>query len=784
MNPVPQVNDKGFITDQKSGLLVPETYHRNTSSLTSVLRTQSPLNRQGFNEGYAVNRESQTLAIQFPQKGSGLDDMITGAFVEGRIANVGVSPVPSPQLAAIVKKQQDQAATASLELTGRKTPVGQIKRALSHFNDSPLGVTDALRKIVHGLRTYNRGAPIATVPITYAFHTWEDYGLQAIPLLKKGETEENAKRYALAVDWNRIGTPIPFLPNVFDLEPTGHPLYPYWYRVYRGKNKNDYVWVLLHKSHIIPLTPGTTNTPCVGTSAAWMYMGVLAESVLITDERLERKMNAISDGLLGIGGMTETAGQIQAQVEETKENSEMLGNILANGYTILVSESQVNFAAFRFRQHDGTEFKDWREWEEDVLALCMGDPLSAITTRGGVGFGSQADTAAEQSADSGVRSLLHQIGIGLGSVYKRIMVAINMPNDRSQRLNISTLETFSKAVAKLPESVMSPEEMRAIIDRDILRIPDISDNATNAGTTSDDSTDEQDLEALRPVRPLLAQARYYFEPVEPDGAEDPLPENSPNAEAAPTADYDEAYPDDEAILEAEVSDDDEPPEPDDDPTLTPWLWLSALYLYQRRRDGREVDREVAVDRRTGYSEIRSASTAVLANQLAQGDISLQTWVTLMDQTAEVTLSNNYRLGRGGVNAMTDADYAQLNTLVGDRFADIRNLASRIGEGRYTEAQISNFSGNIIRGSIEAFERGNAAAYGVSDLPAYPADGTTQCKKGDKCHWEIEQLDGEGNYDAYWRLAPAEHCPTCDERAQLWNPLEIRDGVYDTPIPIG
>lgn len=63
------------------------------------------------------------------------------------------------------------------------------------------------------------------------------------------------------------------------------------------------------------------------------------------------------------------------------------------------------------------------------------------------------------------------------------------------------------------------------------------------------------------------------------------------------------------------------------------------------------------------------------------------------------------------------------------------------------------------------------------LPALPGDGTTQCLTNCKCAWNIEQLDGDGNYDCYWIYGATErHCQSCRERQSQWAPLRIRDGV--------
>lgn len=62
------------------------------------------------------------------------------------------------------------------------------------------------------------------------------------------------------------------------------------------------------------------------------------------------------------------------------------------------------------------------------------------------------------------------------------------------------------------------------------------------------------------------------------------------------------------------------------------------------------------------------------------------------------------------------------------------------------------------------------------LPAVPGDGSTQCLTNCGCSWDVQQLDGDGNYDCYWRLGKAENCQSCVQRARDWAPLRVRDGV--------
>lgn len=61
------------------------------------------------------------------------------------------------------------------------------------------------------------------------------------------------------------------------------------------------------------------------------------------------------------------------------------------------------------------------------------------------------------------------------------------------------------------------------------------------------------------------------------------------------------------------------------------------------------------------------------------------------------------------------------------------------------------------------------------LPAQPGDGTTICLTNCGCAWEIDELEGDGNADAYWRRSKDDSCQTCLEREAQWSPLKIRSG---------
>lgn len=63
------------------------------------------------------------------------------------------------------------------------------------------------------------------------------------------------------------------------------------------------------------------------------------------------------------------------------------------------------------------------------------------------------------------------------------------------------------------------------------------------------------------------------------------------------------------------------------------------------------------------------------------------------------------------------------------------------------------------------------------LPAFPGDGTTQCKTNCGCRWEIKVIDKEeGSYNATWLRGKRDSCQSCIEREKMWSPLRIRGGM--------
>jgi hypothetical protein len=194
----------------------------------------------------------------------------------------------------------------------------------------------------------------------------------------------------------------------------------------------------------------------------------------------------------------------------------------------------------------------------------------------------------------------------------------------------------------------------------------------------------------------------------------------------------------------------------------PRLDVEALRAAQARLQA-EFDRRV-----TAY-----------AAGLADGRIDIPTWDSLMRQELRRYHLATAITGAGGPSN-ADADTFRLGQRKAEeQIAYLKAWTQELTDGRFpvdAAARIRQRA-KLYGGAANAtFNESQALALGLPPMPFQPAIGT-DCKSNCKCHWEFVQLPGSGNFDCYWRLAEAEHCATCKQRAKIANPLKVRGGNF-------
>lgn len=157
----------------------------------------------------------------------------------------------------------------------------------------------------------------------------------------------------------------------------------------------------------------------------------------------------------------------------------------------------------------------------------------------------------------------------------------------------------------------------------------------------------------------------------------------------------------------------------------------------------------------------------------------RTTARVWEAAAEKTLAAHhlaaYAQGAGvPVSKLTPKDHEVVEKYLQTQFDHLARFGQDLSVGRYAESPSSalNRSSMYADAAKATWWMGKTRGW---DLPAWPCDGTTQCLSNCNCTWTIQELEGQGNADAYWRLGTNDHCQTCLVRAEEWAPLRIRDG---------
>lgn len=202
-----------------------------------------------------------------------------------------------------------------------------------------------------------------------------------------------------------------------------------------------------------------------------------------------------------------------------------------------------------------------------------------------------------------------------------------------------------------------------------------------------------------------------------------------------------------------------------------WTWDPASRRYRSTATGRWLSHSGVAALRSAFAlEQRSwADTAAAA--LGRRDWTVRRWELEIRARLKTVYLAEYLLGRGGQPSMTPTDYGRVGGLLAEQYAFLRQFALDIQGGTLSEGQIAARTQLYHASAIQAFERGKAAAYSPTlILPAYPADGSAECRANDSCRWRITET--KTAWRATWTLGHAEHCETCLVRSRTWNPLRI------------
>jgi hypothetical protein len=175
---------------------------------------------------------------------------------------------------------------------------------------------------------------------------------------------------------------------------------------------------------------------------------------------------------------------------------------------------------------------------------------------------------------------------------------------------------------------------------------------------------------------------------------------------------------------------------------------------------------------TKLQTLAAESVGAITQRLVAGEITPTAWLREMERAiarahtaafiAATADRTGQRVGAGLITPrnLSRAERADLDKAVAAQRPYLARFARDVRGGDLSDAQIQARA-DLYAGPVRATY--SKTRWADVNLPAHPADGSTECLAWCKCSWALRD-DGY-----HWELGAAEHCPTCESRAARWRP---------------
>lgn len=204
-----------------------------------------------------------------------------------------------------------------------------------------------------------------------------------------------------------------------------------------------------------------------------------------------------------------------------------------------------------------------------------------------------------------------------------------------------------------------------------------------------------------------------------------------------------------------------------------WRWDAEHRVYVNVETGEEITFTQQIERRNALAAAHASYLDDVFALLVASSVTVWGWEAEVGRIASALIGAQYLLGIGGYDAFvaTEGAAAQLTGVHAALMGDVRAFAMSVAAGELTEGQATSFQKQLLNGTVGAFDRGRAKTFRIGDLPAWPADGSTECGRNCKCWWSFHEV-AEG-VDCFWHLAPgAAHCNGCMANANSYSPYFV------------
>ena len=202
-----------------------------------------------------------------------------------------------------------------------------------------------------------------------------------------------------------------------------------------------------------------------------------------------------------------------------------------------------------------------------------------------------------------------------------------------------------------------------------------------------------------------------------------------------------------------------------------WQWDARTKRYRDTTSGRYLSPAKMTVLRDRFLDAQGEKARGAAARLATGTRTVTEWQQDLRKCVKQTFVDQYVLARGGRRQMTPRDWGALGQMLREQYGYLNGFAAEVASGALTQAQIASRGELYLNSSRQAFEKGQAASWGVR-LSLVPADGRAECRSNCKCSLKYEQAETPGIVNVYWVRSAAESCPTCVLMSANWNPLRV------------
>lgn len=204
--------------------------------------------------------------------------------------------------------------------------------------------------------------------------------------------------------------------------------------------------------------------------------------------------------------------------------------------------------------------------------------------------------------------------------------------------------------------------------------------------------------------------------------------------------------------------------------MAKWGFDTTAKRYRDLGSGRFLPKRQVVAIRDAVVDAAGQEARSLAERAARGEIAADAFRAGMRVAIRNSHVAQYTFGRGGINAMTPADFGRIGRTLRQQYAYLDRFVIDLRQGTVSEAQAANRAKMYVDSGVKAFEQGHASAWGIAtQLPTYPGD-TCEGRSNCRCSWDIRETDA--GVECTWRLGGNDPCGPCRQNAARYNPYVV------------